>query len=225
MSENATLVKFGCKQHVVQLQETGFLYMKNLPYFWQIEDRELRGDKLDGLKEVHRGTKGRVVFRNKNDSEVTVELTNWTLRLPPEKPEKIYIFCMYALRPSRGSFPVDNQNLSFGDSALVLTHPQRFIDQIHAALLNSGIKHEANLVEYVSTDYDGELGPFRKTDTYSYQSEWRLVCYDGPGDELEVEIGSIKDISMLIESKDINREIKIIPDAQKRSRKESRINE
>ena len=41
--------------------------MKNLPYFWQIEDQGLRGDKLDGLNEVHRGTKGTIVFRNKNE--------------------------------------------------------------------------------------------------------------------------------------------------------------
>ena len=53
MSEVATLVKFGSHEHILQLQQTGLLYLNNLPYFWKIEDQELRGDRYDGVDNIH----------------------------------------------------------------------------------------------------------------------------------------------------------------------------
>ena len=51
MGERATLVKFGARQDIVELQDTGLLYMKNLPCIWVIEDEELRGDPFDSIVE------------------------------------------------------------------------------------------------------------------------------------------------------------------------------
>ena len=44
MGETGTLIKFGQLEHLLRLRDEGFLYMNNLPYFWKIEDDELRGD-------------------------------------------------------------------------------------------------------------------------------------------------------------------------------------
>ena len=48
MGEKATLLKLGARDHIIKLQTEGLLYMNNLPYFWVLEDAELRGDPNDG---------------------------------------------------------------------------------------------------------------------------------------------------------------------------------
>jgi len=179
MGENATLVKFGQHDHIKQLRDEGLLYMNNLFYFWKIEKDELRGDLFDGI------------------------------RIGPDEPKKVNIFCMYALRSASGSFPVHEKNYKFGDHALILTNPQEFINRLSVKLNTESFRPEANLVEYYDDTYIGKVGPFRKPDRLAYQSEWRLVCYDGPGKAREIRIGSIEDISITMPSIEVNQRIKI----------------
>lgn len=207
MGEPGTLIKFGHDGHLLQLQDEGLLYLSHLPYFWEIEDEELRGDPFDCIAEVARGPK--VGFTLANGKEVFIEGI-WTLRMHPFEPEKINIFCMYALRPLiEGTFPVDERNLRFGEHALVLINPQEFMRRIESNLKSQGIKFEAHLVEYVDDEHTGKVGPFRKFKKFAYQSEWRLVCYDGPGKPRGIRIGSIRDISVIIRSDEINKEIRV----------------
>jgi len=205
--ERGALVKFGKREHLLQLRDKGLLYMNNLPYFWEIEDKECRSDPFDGVDIVARGHKAELFLPN--GSKVPIEFTDWVLRGHPLEPEKINIFCMYALRPSAGTFPVDERNLQFGDHALVVPNPQHFIDRIDSHLKSHGINGEAGLVEYVDDEYTGEVGPFRKLDRFAYQSEWRLVCYGGPGDVRKIWIGSIRDISTIMLTNEINERLTI----------------
>ena len=207
MREHATLVKFGQHEHISQLQDEGLLYLNSLPYFWEIEDQELRGDPFDGVDEVARGHKGTVTLANGADTPI--EVANWTMRIHPPEPERINIFCMYALRPSVGSFPVDERNLRFGDYVLLLTNPQQFIDRIASSLNTQAIRCKAGLIEYVDEGHTGEVGPFRKLKRFAYQSEWRLVCNDGPGEARKIWIGSIRDISTIMPSNELNQRITI----------------
>jgi hypothetical protein len=170
MAENATLVKFGQYEHLCQLRDEGLLYLNNLPYFWKIEeDEELRGDPFDGVAEVLRGSKGTVTPRN--GPGVPVDVHNWVIRVHPPEAEKMNIFCMCAVHPSAGSFPVDERNFRFGDHALVLTNPQEFIDRTASQLESENISRRADLVEYVDDEHMGEVGPFRKLRSFAYQSE------------------------------------------------------
>jgi len=181
--------------------------MSNPPYIWGIKDEELRGDPYDSVHEVARGHKAKIFLPN--GTEVPLKVTNWIIRKHPPKPEKINIFSMYALRPSAGTFPVDERNLRFGNHALVVTNPQQFIDRTASYLKTQGINGRADLVEYVDDNYAGEIGPFRKLKRFAYQSEWRLVCFNGPGGPRKIVIGSIRDISTIMPSKEINEKITI----------------
>ena len=207
MSERAALVKFGEWEHLQQLQDEGLLYMNNLPYIWKIEDKELRGDPYDSVDRVERGKKARIFLQD--GTEVPFEATNWVIRILPPEPERINVFCMYALRLSAGSYPVDNRNYKFGDYALLVTKPQEFIDRVAAQLRADAINAKTNLVEYVDGQYAGELGPFRKFRQFAYQSEWRLVCYDGPGGVRKIMLGDIRSISVVVASKEINERVAI----------------
>jgi hypothetical protein len=207
MEEPGTLIKFGQQEHLLQLQDEGLLYMNHLPYFWEIEDEELRSDPFDCIAEVARGPK--IGFTVADGKEVFME-GNWTLRMYPPEPEKINIFCMYALRPLiEGTFPVDERNFRFGEYALVLINRNEFMRRIESILKSQRIIAKADLVEYVDDKYTGKLGPFRKLKRFAYQSEWRLVCYDGPGRPQEIRIGSIRDISVIIRSDEVNKEIRV----------------
>lgn len=207
MGEPGTLIKFGQQEHLLQLQDEGLLYMNHLPYFWEIEDEELRGDPFDCIAEVARGPK--IAFTVADGKEVFME-GNWTLRMYPPEQEKINIFCMYALRPLiEGTFPVDERNFRFGEYALVLINRDEFMHRIESILKSQRIIAKADLVEYVDDKYTGKLGPFRKLKRFAYQSEWRLVCYDGSGRPREIRIGSIRDISVIIRSDEVNKEIRV----------------
>ena len=207
MGEPGTLIKFGQQEHLLRLRDEGLLYMNHLQYFWKIEDDELRGDPFDCITEVARGP--RISFPSADGKELFVE-GNWTLRMHPPEPEKINIFCMYALRPlTKGTFPINERNLRFGEHALVLMNRDEFMQRIELTLKSQKIVAKANLVEYVDDGYAGKIGPFRKLRRFSYQSEWRLVCKEGPGGPREIRIGSIRDISEIIRSDEVNKEIRI----------------
>ena len=206
MGEPGTLIKFGQPEHLLQLQNEGLLYMNHLPYFWEVEDED-RGDPFDCIAEVARGPK--IGFTLPDGKEVFME-GDWTLRMHPPEPEKINIFCMYALRPLiEGTFPVDEKNFRLGEHALVLINRDQFMHRIELILKSQRIIANADLVEYVDDKHTGKLGPFRKLKRLAYQSEWRLVCYDGPGRPRKIRIGSIRDISVIIRSDEVNKEIRV----------------
>jgi hypothetical protein len=168
MVENATLVKFGQYNHICQLRDEGLLFMNSLRYFRQIEDDELRGDKYDSVDELRRGNYGNIT---PNDSNNPFKITNWTLGIGPAQLDKRNIFCMCAVRPSMGTFPIDTKNNRFGDYALVFKSPQIFLDRISSQVKLQNIQAEANLVEYIFDDFSGVVGPFKKLRRFSYQSE------------------------------------------------------
>jgi hypothetical protein len=207
MDQPGTLIKFGKLEHLQQLRDEGFLYMNNLPYFWNIEDEELRGDPFDCAVQVIRGPKVTMVMPDGN--EVTV-CRDYTAKIRPSEPEKINIFCMYALRPLiEGAFPVDKKNQRFGDHALILMNRDEFIQRLESSLKSQRIVGDAELVEYVNDEHSGKLGPFRKFNRFSYQYEWRLVCYDGLGEPRKIRIGSIRDISVILPFDEVNKQIQI----------------
>jgi hypothetical protein len=207
MDQPGTLIKFGKLEHLQQLRDEGLLFLNNLPYFWNIEDEELRGDPFDCAVQIIRGPKVTMVMPDGN--EVTV-CRDYNLKIRPSEPEKINIFCMYALRPLiEGTFPVDKRNKRFGDHALILMNRDEFIKRLESSLKSQRIAGDGDLVEYVNEDYNEKLGPFRKFNRFSYQYEWRLVCYDGPGKEREIRIGSIRDISVILPFDEVNKQIQI----------------
>lgn len=117
---------------------------------------------------------------------------------------------MYALRPLiDGTFPVNKKMQKFGNHALLLMNRDEFLHRLELKLKSQEIVGDGDLVEYVSDEHIGELGPFRKLSRFSYQYEWRLVCYDGPGDVRKINIGSIRDISVILPTDEVNKQIQI----------------
>lgn len=206
--ETAALIKFGQYDHLCSLRDKGEMYMNTLPYFRKIEDDELRGDPFDSVDEVKRGNKGHGSVK---DTGHTFEITNFVIRLGPDSPENINLFCMYAMRPEYGSYPINEKNVRFGDYALIFFDSQEFINRISQSVRLEKIPTQANLIEYISQNHVGEVGPFKKLETFEYQSEWRVVCQNGPGKERIIKLGNLSDICTIVKAKNINNEITFIP--------------
>lgn len=204
------LIKFGKPEHILSLKETGLLYMNNLPYFRKIEDEELRGDLNEGVDELAHGTKGHVVIHgDANTPDRKISVSDFSLRIGPDEPEKINLFCMYALRPDSETFQIDERNYRFGDCALVVLDSNAFMDRLRASLRNNKTEGKADLVEYIDNRHTGSVGPFWKIHKFNYQSEWRLVCSNGPGKERTLTIGPLEDISVIIECSKLHDEIQM----------------
>lgn len=208
MENGSTLVKFGEQKYIERLCSYGEIYMNNLSYFWQVENDENRHDPNDSLISYHMGNKGYAVING-----VKINMSYWECRNPPPNPETINIFCMYALRPFHGSFPVDERNFAFGDTALVILNGDEFISRVEDVLKKEYLieKSDFNLVEYIPDNYNGEIKPFRKRERFKHQSEWRLVCVGGSGGPRKLHIDKgLKDISRIIPATEINSEIRIV---------------
>ena len=208
MAQPGTLIKFGKLDHLKQLQDKGLLFMNILPYFWKIEDEELRGDPFDcAIQAIRRGPMITMVMSD--GKEVTL-CRDYTMKIRPLNPEKINIYCMYALRPHiEGAFPVDKRNQRFGDHALLLLNPNEFMQRLESNLKSQKIVAKGDLIEYVNDEHTDKLGPFRKFSRFSYQHEWRLVCRDGSGEPRKIQIGSIQDISVILPANEVNKQIQI----------------
>ncbi len=202
MSVRDYLVKFGQYEHLRLLREEGLLYMNNLPYFWNLEGDDNRGDPFDSVDEVARGAKGTVTLPD--GKQFPGRITKWEFRIHPDEAEKINIFCMLAIGTPAGTLPIDERNLRFGDYALVIDNPVEFIKRVGSHLEEAQAAPQGRLVEYVDDDHSGALGPFRKRKRFAYQSEWRVVCYNGPGALRTIRIGSIADFSTIMPSIEIN---------------------
>jgi hypothetical protein len=186
--ERATLVKFGRPEHIQALQK-GLMYFNKLEYYLECEDGPPRADPPRAAEVVVPDRPG---------------VAGWDFRVQAPDAQAVNLFCMCALRPGCGSFPVDERNLALGEAALVLREPQQFIDRAREALRRARISARAGLVTYVGESYSGELGPLRKRAPHAHQSEWRIVCYHGPGCGFSLEIGDITDITLVVQSAELN---------------------
>jgi len=209
--EIATLIKFGSYENICLLRDEGEIYMNTLPYFRGIEDDGLRGDQFDCVNEIQRGTKGHVVIPNTGKR---IEISKFELRIGPDNPEQINLYCMYALRALRDSYPIHEKNFRFGSHALIILNADKFMDKVRVAMRENRMNGKGNLVDYLDHNHTGDVGPFKKLNKFSYQSEWRLVCNNGDGKPRKLIIGPINDISRLVETQNINNEVTVTYSSQ-----------
>lgn len=113
------------------------------------------------------------------------------------------ILCLYAMTDREGDC-FDKRNINFGDSAILITNLPEFVSRVRTAAGNQswGVAHAA--VEYVKRDtHDGQMGPFRKFEEFSYQNEFRFVLETGMNKPCRLLVGSLRDITRVVKSREI----------------------
>lgn len=198
------LIKFGAEHHVREFRSRGILHMSRLQYFSSKEEDggPLRYDRWEGVDVVIQPGKGSISIDGRHFELAGPGL----LRLGG--PPTPHVFCAYALTDRRakvavedGRCVVDGRVAGMGTHAVVILDVPGFLERVERTLQGMSLGYRYGLVEYVSDQHSGDLGAFRKRDSYGYQSEFRLAVNGYPDDIFRAEVGSLEDISTLAEAK------------------------
>ena len=202
--EVAALIKIGNKVHIEQLVESGLIYMNTLQYFRQIEDGDLRGDIDDSAYKRVTFDSGTVTL----DSGKKIKVLQGIYREDFfENPEQINLFCMYAFRPFmvKESYPINEKNFCFGDTAAVFYDSQEIMQRLSQYAKDNGLMYEAGLVKYVNEKSSEIRGPYVKSNSYSYQNEWRAIVHNGDGEVRKIKLGNLSDICNVVPISELNK--------------------
>lgn len=203
----SVIFKFGEFEHLRALQE-GTVYMKPWTYFSTTENNVER----DSNEGTH------VWF---NPAQTVMELCGHKLTKESGtlwgslkfRDERTKIFCASEACRENCSVtgPVfDGRMTKHGEHLLVITGVKQFGEQLKAELMAFQNKKmieqfAAQRVSYFNENtYDGEVGPFRKASRFAFEKEWRLAVrtFTEEDSPFVLEIGSVKNISTLMETKD-----------------------
>jgi hypothetical protein len=206
------LLKFGKRDHLQQLRNRGLLHMNSQRYFQEIESDPVRGDRFETTDRVVQPKDlRRLTIKSKNREIVitTDRLVGPVCIRFDKAPCNIY--CMFAITEPASPL-VDQRNLEGDwDSFVVILNTATFLDRMCSAAAREGFSYELRDVEYYDpTNYSGETGPFWKPNTLSYQKEFRFIVRPGSGSPIDLEIGSLADItSEVLPLSGINRLIEL----------------
>jgi len=199
------LIKVGQEKHIDQLQQTGLIHSKTVKYFreQEIEEIELRRDNREGAKSSIRIKDLKLLIDNK---ELPLTFQKGRFNTFDPDLDLTHIYCLYAVTPdlADGQSFIDERVSRFGDTALLITDPGEFIKRVENAIKD---KYECTYrpVQYYpdTNDYT-QLTVFDKPDSLNFQREFRFHFEHIDKNNLEFEIGSLKDISLKIESKKLS---------------------
>lgn len=227
------LIKFVGEKEYAEQFINGELYFNRLSFFKRIEENDDEGRKDSNEAISYWWQKNKIQIDISTPSLGKSTILDKDLVAPVKvsflKDESLHIFCLYAMRTngfelidgkieylkeeaikSKTQLMIDDRCFKFGRYAVIVPAKQ-FIELISASLESTGKKCRARLVEYFDGDsFHGEFErfevPFNKEKHYSYQSEYR-ICIDNRtqgSDPFILSIGSLKDISTLVESSELN---------------------
>ncbi|WP_412755632.1 hypothetical protein [Legionella longbeachae] len=216
----AFFVKFIDSQWVDSFVNEGVLYMNSLKYFREEEDKLARGDELEGTSIIANGANSTVHISGKKLGGFIKG------KIVFDYEESINIFSMVAVRDSAIKNITTNQVLkfnplfkNFGDTAIIITRENipTFIKRIKSSFNKNSyiyqVRNEpywAGAVNYVDDDFSGRYGPFKKNQSQSWQSEWRIAILRGAKHlkpkPYKLKIGSISDVCVKISTETLINE-------------------
>lgn len=172
--------------------------MNTLKHFQGLEDCGLRGDKDEGLSAIYQANGATLSRKNDDGDFVPLGTINDQLKYRGKDSVHVNVFCMYALQVEPQKLEIDSRNLKFGDTFVQLLDWTQFINRIKGAAKQKELKVFHGIVDYVDrATHKGSIGPFRKFNEYSYQSEFRIIIPRKSLDPYKLNIGDISDITEL----------------------------
>lgn len=187
------LFKFGERHYMEKLLKEGELFMRPIPAFKSMENHETREDKAEGTVQCFQPSKVTLSMEVNGKYEPIKGICSPILLGHPNMAD-FNIYCLYALLDRT----VDPRNKKFGDTFVVFTQANEFIERVKKKLASLGYEHDCRLVEYVDEkEYQGNMGPFRKFSRLNYQNEARFIVKSLLQKNLTIKIGSIEDIAYL----------------------------
>ena len=171
----------------------GSLYLNTCAYFSQLDQSDIvRSDPHDGAMEARQVLE--VAIQGPTGDWIPIGGVQNPITFRSDEISNLNILCFYTLT-DRPENEFDDRNLEFGNVAVFISNLPEFIQRIRRAAAVSSWAVAQGPVEYVERKtHDGLMGPFRKFQDYSYQSEFRFVFTTGKRAPLRLEVGSLRDI-------------------------------
>lgn len=212
------LVRFSERQFLEDFIENGTIYMNTIGHFKSIEEHVERSDVNENITGYFQPGNVKIKYGDRQLKDFVGPITIYDPSL--DKFHASHIFCMtyllenYIPREDRKIF--DDRMINFG--SLTLIKPTKFLKKMTEAL--DKLKQESKiynysygLVEYVSKDtYSGDMNPFRKTDDYAHQQEFRFVvsAVDRSA-PLIFKLGNLEGIALGIDTGKLENRVEIDP--------------
>lgn len=89
---------------------------------------------------------------------------------------------------------------------MVIFNPKEFLSRIDRAMKHINLKYSWNLVQYYDEKtHNGDLGVYHKPLKFKHQNEFRIFVEYNHESPLVLNIGSIEDISEILEIEEFER--------------------
>jgi len=203
------LVRFSKREHLNSFRENGHIYMNPYSLFGKAEIDVVRKDEYENLTYLLQSSQAKIKV---NECELK---TKGSIKLyfpNDDKANVTHIFSMSSLEvgdniPDDGSV-FDERIREFGDSFVVILDVKAFLNRVELTLENLKgneiiSSYKADKIVYVDESrYQGKMTIFHKLLRYAWQREWRIAVSAKNNEvPLQFNIGSIKDISVVIDMK------------------------
>ncbi|RKE89428.1 hypothetical protein [Ichthyenterobacterium magnum] len=203
-------LKFGQKEHIKDLFENGTIFLNSIEYFRKLEDNGLRGDRYEGISKLHNLPSGEFEIKSLNYKGKYI-----SMQIRESYQEIIgNIYSLYAVSsfgfPNPLEFKIDDRNSEFGSHCLMIKNLPLFFQKIEQELNNLKLKFRHGFVKYYdASKFNGQITLFQKPMEYEYQKEFRFYVERNSTEPLILNIGSLKDIAEIYESKELIKEIEL----------------
>jgi len=205
-SKRICRLKFGSKENMEKFYKYGEMRFGTFADFKAGELKaDGRADWLEYADEFYSGT-------GLDDIELIIDGYKFsreggTLSLEsnfPEMKQYTHLYCMSYFDTKQmleTNLAISEKNFAEDKDYVVIVYDvQEFCKRVTETLkTNNAICCHSEYIEYCDiTNYSGEFGCFKKSNTYSYQNEWRIVANFGQGKEKKeqfIHIGSLEDIA------------------------------
>ena len=196
------LLRRGKKEHIENLYNNGELYINTFDAIREYDSNLDRSDSLDCVSHYIGDAYIEICDKDiSSDAAHIVEVEDLVF----DNNKKGNIYCFYGIYSDQ---LMSNTNIdiidisSFGEYLIVIFKPEVFLKRVKDELEKHNYhKVYDRKVEYVSNKYVGYMGPFRKKEIFSLQSEYRIFVVIEKNDKIKnISIGSLHDIAFIKKS-------------------------
>ena len=187
------------ENHLIDFVENGHVYINTSTYFSKCESEDIgQNDKLEMVSSYHQNQGASIELAGR-EFKITRPFS-----IRNGDPEYSHIFCLYTLsdesimRSEKGKVFDGRIWDEFGDYFVFIHDAHSFMKALDLKLKELNLRYKADYVEYFCpSTYEGDVGAFRKRNSFSHQEEFR-VATDGPVTEepiTDIYLGSLNDVA------------------------------
>lgn len=225
------LLKVGKRRHMEQLAD-GVLYCRKLSYYTKIEgNRQVWQDSHEGLAGIYQSNRIKIRLQPRSGSEIILSTeTGLTGQIVVAANLDFHVFCLHAIHTAEWTrefgedeledfkkfLSVPERMAEFGDHVWIITDPSKFRSQLTAACKAKNITIGHGLVQYLDPanshgNVPRDLVGFVKMTEFSPEREFRFTFQsaDPLDDPLLLDLGSLRDASMVVSLEDFRKGFQI----------------